>query len=155
VKIKGLQPWLVKAPGTFWGEYLFLEVSTDEGITGWGEITTTTPSANRALAALLRQVGDLVTGDDATRIEDTWHKVFRAFTYMGSRGAVTETVSALDIALWDIRGKALGVPVYELLGGPVRDTVPLYTHPDQSKFTSPAGRARRQYVSSAFGQLRQ
>jgi len=139
VKIDKLRPWLVKAPGTPWGEYLFLEVSTDEGITGWGEITTTTPSANRALAALLRQVGDLVTGDDATRIEDTWHKVFRAFTYMGSRGAVTEVTSALDIALWDIRGKALGVPVYELLGGPVRDTVPLYTHPDQSKFTSPAG----------------
>ena len=139
MKIKRLQPWLVKAPGTPWGEYLFLEVSTDEGITGWGEITTTTPSANRALATVLRQVGDLVTGDDATRIEDTWHKVFRAFTYMGSRGAVTETISALDIALWDIRGKALGVPVYELLGGPVRDTVPLYTHPDQSKFTSPEG----------------
>jgi galactonate dehydratase len=139
VKITKLQPWLVKASDTYWGEFLFLEVSTDAGITGWGEITTTTPSANRALAGLIRQVGDLVTGDDASRIEETWHKVFRAFTYVGSRGAVTEVLSALDIALWDIRGRALGVPVYELLGGPVRETISLYTHPDQSKFTSPAG----------------
>ena len=57
VKIERLQPWLVKAPGTSWGEYLFLEVSTDEGITGWGEITTTTPSANRALAACSARSG--------------------------------------------------------------------------------------------------
>lgn len=139
MKITKLQPWLVQAPGTFWREFLFLEVRTDEGVTGWGEITTTTPSANRALSALLRQVGDLVTGDDPSRIEDTWHKVFRAFTYMGSRGAACEVLSALDIALWDIRGKVLGVPVYELLGGPVRSTISLYTHPDQSKFGTPEG----------------
>jgi galactonate dehydratase len=139
VKIAKLQPWLVKAPGTFWGEFLFLEVRTDEGVSGWGEITTTTPSANRALAGMLSQVGDLVVGDDPARIEDTWHKVFRAFTYMGSRGATCEVVSALDIALWDIRGRALGLPIYDLLGGPVRSTLSLYTHPDQSKFGTPEG----------------
>jgi galactonate dehydratase len=139
VKIAKLQPWLVKAPGTFWGEFLFLEVRTDEGVSGWGEITTTTPSANRALAGMLSQVGDLVVGDDPARIEDTWHKVFRAFTYMGSRGATCEVVSALDIALWDIRGRTLGLPIYDLLGGPVRSTLSLYTHPDQSKFGTPEG----------------
>ena len=139
MKIAKLQPWLVKAPGTFWGEFLFLEVRTDEGVSGWGEITTTTPSANRALAGMLSQVGDLVVGDDPARIEDTWHKVFRAFTYMGSRGATCEVVSALDIALWDIRGRTLGLPIYDLLGGPVRSTLSLYTHPDQSKFGTPEG----------------
>jgi galactonate dehydratase len=55
---------------------------------------------------------------------------------MGSRGAAVECVSAIDIALWDIRGKVLGQPIYELLGGPVRDDIALYTHPDQRKFTS-------------------
>lgn len=139
MKITKVQPWLVKASNTYWREFLFLEVGTDAGITGWGEITTTTPAANRALAALLGQLGDLVIGDDATRIEETWHKVFRQFTYVGSRGAVCEMVSALDIALWDIRGRALGLPIYELLGGPLRSAVSLYTHPDQSKFTSPQG----------------
>ncbi len=58
---------------------------------------------------------------------------------MGSRGAAVECLSAIDIALWDIRGKALGKPIYELLGGPVRDEIALYTHPDQRKFTSKEG----------------
>ena len=58
---------------------------------------------------------------------------------VGSRGAAVECLSAIDIALWDIRGKVLGQPIYELLGGAVRDEVALYTHPDQSKFTSNEG----------------
>ena len=74
-----------------------------------------------------------------SRIELLWHKIFRSFTYMGSRGAAVECLSAIDIALWDIRGKALGKPIYELLGGAVRDEIALYTHPDQRKFTSKEG----------------
>ena len=58
---------------------------------------------------------------------------------MGSRGAAVECVSAIDIALWDIRGKVLDRPIHELLGGPVRDEVLLYTHPDQRRFTSKEG----------------
>src|SRR4029450_1204250 len=72
-------------------------------------------------------------------IERLWHKLFRSFTYMGSRGAAVECVSAIDIALWDIRGKVLGQPIYELLGGPVRGDISLYTHPDQRKFTTREG----------------
>jgi galactonate dehydratase len=132
VRIVELVPWLVRAPGTFWGEYFFVEVRTDEGVTGWGEITTTTRMANRAVAGIVRRVNDLLVGDDASRIEDTWHKVFRAFTYMGSRGAAAQVTSAIDIALWDIRGKALGVPVHELLGGRVRDDLAIYTHPTEA-----------------------
>jgi len=85
---------------------------------------------------MLRQIGKIIEGDDPAHIERIWHKIFRNFTYMGSRGAAVECVSAIDIALWDIRGKVLGQPVYELLGGPVRDDILLYTHPDQRKFTS-------------------
>lgn len=136
MKITGVEPWLVKATSSYWGEYLFVEVKTDEGISGWGEITSTTRIANRALCAILRQVSGQIAGEDPSKIERLWHKLFRSFTYMGSRGAACECVSAIDIALWDIRGKALGLPVYELLGGAVRDEISLYTHPDQSKFTS-------------------
>jgi galactonate dehydratase len=77
-----------------------------------------------------------LVGENPAHIERLWHKIFRSFTYMGSRGAAVECVSGIDIALWDIRGKVFGKPIYELLGGPVRDEIPLYTHPDQRKFTS-------------------
>jgi galactonate dehydratase len=136
MKITSLRPWLIKSSASYWGEFLFVEVNTDEGITGWGEITTTTKIANRALTTMLRQVGSILVGEDPARIEQLWHKLFRSFTYMGSRGAAVECVSAIDIALWDIRGQALGMPIYELLGGSVRDEIALYTHPDQRKFTS-------------------
>jgi galactonate dehydratase len=136
MKITSVRPWLIQSSASYWGEFLFVEVNTDEGITGWGEITTTTKIANRALTTMLRQIGSMLVGEDPARIEQLWHKLFRSFTYMGSRGAAVECVSAIDIALWDIRGKALGKPIYELLGGPVRDEIALYTHPDQRKFTS-------------------
>lgn len=136
MKITGVRPWLVKATTSYWGEYLFVEVTTDSGVSGWGEITSTTKIANRALCSILKQVGAQIAGEDPSQIERLWHKLFRSFTYMGSRGAACECVSAIDIALWDIRGKVLDLPVYELLGGPVREEISLYTHPDQSKFTS-------------------
>ncbi|GAA0984564.1 galactonate dehydratase [Acrocarpospora macrocephala] len=139
LKIVELVPWLVRSGGSYWGEFLFLQVRTDQGVDGWGEVTTTTRAANRGVAAMLRQAGELLAGHDPARIEDIWHKLFRAFTYMGSRGAATNVISAVDIALWDIRGKVLGVPVHDLLGGAVRDDLLLYTHPDQSKFGTREG----------------
>ncbi len=139
MKITGVTPWLIKSTSSYWGEFLFVEVTTDEGITGWGEITTTTKLANRGLRAMLQQIGAAIVGENPAHIERLWHKLFRSFTYMGSRGAAVECVSAIDIALWDIRGKVLGQPIYELLGGAVRDEVELYTHPDQRKFTTKQG----------------
>lgn len=110
-------------------QYIFVQVDTDEGLTGWGEVTTYPGLvANRAIAAMIREVREVLVGEDPSRIEAIWHKLFRLFTYMGSRGATTAMISGIDIALWDIRGQALGQPIYELLGGPVRETVPLYVH---------------------------
>ena len=138
MNITKITPYLVSAPAPFLPtanakannrEYLFVEVNTDEGVTGWGEVTCTRDQANRGVASLIRHVSDLLKGDDPKNIEKIWHKVFRHFTYMGSRGATTSVISGIDIALWDIRGKVLGVPVYELLGGPVRDAVDVYCHP--------------------------
>ena len=132
MKITKLVPWLVKTTGSGWGEYFFVEVRTDEGVTGWGEITTTTLTANRAVAGIVRQLNDLLVGADPARIEHIWNKIFRSFTYMGTRGATSHVVSGIDIALWDIRGKVLGLPIYELLGGKIRDDISLYTHPLRS-----------------------
>ena len=82
-------------------------------------------------------------GEDPARIEQLWHKLFRSFTYMGSRGAAVECVSAIDIALWDIRGKSLGKPIYELLGGLCETKSRSTPIPDQRKFTSKEGVIRR------------
>lgn len=144
MKITAINPWLVKVSGSFWGEYFFIEIETDEGITGWGEITTTTLVANRAVAGIVSGLNELLVGEDPARIERIWHKIFRSFTYMGSRGATSHVVSGIDIALWDIRGKQLGLPVYELLGGKVRDEISLYTHPNQEGWNGENWRERVQ-----------
>jgi len=138
MKITDVRPWIVTGPPTEAGvpghagdklHYVFVQVDTDEGLTGWGEVTTYPGLvANRAVAAMVREVRDTLVGQDPSQIEMIWHKLFRLFTYMGTRGATTALISGIDIALWDIRGQALGQPIYELLGGKVRETVPLYVH---------------------------
>jgi galactonate dehydratase len=133
MKIRRVTPWLVSGPsdaGTArpGRQYICVQVETDEGITGWGEITGTGQLPNRAVGAVVREVGPFLEGEDPSRIEAIWHKVFRTMTYVGTRGITSCVVSGIDIALWDIRGKALGLPIYELLGGLVRETIPLYTH---------------------------
>lgn len=140
MKITNVTPWIINGPWENEGaavpenrpirrQYVFVQVETDEGLDGWGEITTYPgPVANPAICGMLRETAPLLVGDDPTHIEAIWQKIFAAFTYMGSRGATTAMISAIDIALWDIRGQSLGVPIYQLLGGPVRETIPLYTH---------------------------
>lgn len=135
MKITRIRPWHVSGPAADAGapstklSYVFVQVDTDEGFTGWGEITTYPgPVANRTIVAALAEVDEFLRGEDPTQIEAIWHKLLRAFTYVGTRGATTALVSGVDIALWDIKGQVLGVPIYELLGGAVRDTIPLYTH---------------------------
>lgn len=81
-------------------QYVFVQVETDEGVTGWGEITTYPgPVANWAIAAMLHEVGPFLIGNDPSHIEAIWQKIFRAFTYMGSRGATSALISGIDIAL--------------------------------------------------------
>jgi galactonate dehydratase len=115
--------------------FVFIQVDTDEGITGWGEITTYPgPVANGAISAFVNQIGKWLVGENPEDIERIWAKIFRGMTYVGTRGATTAAISGIDIALWDIRGKALNQPVYKLLGGSVRgNKVALYCHPPSVK----------------------
>lgn len=103
--------------------WIFVRVAVDSGLVGWGECIV----AKRA-RAVLGAVADLrenLLGTDAARIEDAWQRMFRGGFFRG--GAVLATAAAaIDIALWDIKARGLGVPVYELLGGRVRDRVRLY-----------------------------
>lgn len=158
MKITKVTPWLLHARAAYYfgrpGEYIFVEVKTDEGITGWGEVTTTHPVANRAVCAILRELGPMIEGDDPIQIEKIWNKIFRRFTYMGSRGASTNAISGIDIALWDIRGKALNQPIYNLLGGAVRDSIELYTHPDPNMGPDEARKQGKEIADSGHKALK-
>jgi galactonate dehydratase len=164
MKITEIRPWIVDVAGRDEGSkaggrpakpLVFVEVSTDEGITGWGEITTYPGDvANRAVTGMVRDSAELLIGEDPSRIEALWNKLFRQFTYVGTRGAVSAVVSSIDIALWDIRGKVLGQPVYKLLGGEVRDRIGLYTHPPRPDTPEQAAADAREIVDSGHRALK-
>jgi galactonate dehydratase len=107
-------------------EWVFVELETDEGITGLGECSDYASTAH--LVGGLEAVKPFVVGMDARNIEDLWQKLFHGYSDLSGPGYISHIISALDIALWDIKGQALGVPIYQLLGGPVRERVPVYTH---------------------------
>ncbi len=106
-------------------DWLFVKVETDEGVYGIGEATNWPGGGSLLVGNTLKLVKDALIGEDPRDIERLWHKLYRRFTYLGSRGMVTAAISGIDIALWDIKGKTLGVP-YQLLGGKFRDSIVLY-----------------------------
>jgi len=108
--------------------WTFLQVDTDEGITGFGECTNYPGNGSLIIGDALRRVKEFVVGEDPADINRIWHKAFRKAAYLGPRGLPSAIVSGIDIALWDIKGKALGRPVYDLLGGKMRPAVPLYAN---------------------------
>src|SRR5260221_3401942 len=114
---------IVCSPGR---NFVTLRIVTEDGIHGLGDATLN--GRELAVASYLNDhVVPLLIGRDARRIEDTWHYLYKGAYWRG--GPVTMTaIAAVDTALWDIRGKALGVPVYQLLGGRARDGVMVYGH---------------------------
>jgi galactonate dehydratase len=118
VKITGVETFLV-AP-----RWLFLKVSTDEGISGWGEPVV--EGRAETVRAAVHELADLVIGGDPLRIEDHWQMLRRAGFYRGGP-VLSSALAGYDHALWDIAGKVRGAPVHELLGGPVRDRVRVYS----------------------------
>ncbi|HEY3455823.1 MAG TPA: galactonate dehydratase [Bryobacteraceae bacterium] len=127
LKITKLETFLVKP------RWLFLKIHTNAGITGLGEPIT----EGRALtcAEAVKEVEPYLVGKDPRPVAKHWQAIYRHAFYRGGP-ILTSALSGIDQALWDIKGKALGVPVYELLGGPTRDRVRVYAHagrPDQMK----------------------
>lgn len=111
-----------------WGgfrNFLFVVIDTDEGISGVGESGLT--GRELAVTGAIDHFRPLLAGQDPFRIEHLWQTLSRG-GFFPAEGAVAAALSAIDIALWDIKGKALDVPVYELLGGLVRDKVVAYPH---------------------------
>ena len=109
-------------------QYTFVTVHTDEGITGWGECSSIPRRGSFLTARGVQAVRDALVGEDPADIDRLWHKLYRRYTYMGARGFPTTVISGIDIALWDIKGRALGRPIYDLLGGKFRDDIRVYAN---------------------------
>jgi len=103
--------------------YYWVLIHTDEGITGLGE---TYHGLKGAAKACIEAFGEGLIGKDPSDIEGIFQQLFHQSSYHGQQGAEFRAMSAIDVALWDIKGKALGVPIYQLLGGKCRDEVPVY-----------------------------
>jgi galactonate dehydratase len=119
IKVTRLETFLVKP------RWLFLKIHTDAGITGLGEPIL----EGRALtcAEAVKEIAPYLIGKDPRAVAHHWQAIYRHAFYRGGP-ILTSALSGIDQALWDIKGKALGVPVYELLGGPTRSRVRVYSH---------------------------
>jgi galactonate dehydratase len=117
VKITALETFLVPP------RWLFLRVATDDGITGWGEPVV--EGRAETVAAAVGELAGYLIGEDPLRIEDHWQVLTKGGFYRGGP-ILSSAVAGIDQALWDIAGKTYGAPVYQLLGGPVRDRVRVY-----------------------------
>src|SRR5262245_57693312 len=121
MKITDVTVYLAKE----WRTFLFVVIDTDAGIYGLGEAGIT--GRELAVKGGIEHFKPLLIGQDPFRIEHIWQMLFRGGFFPAQR-ILTAAISAIDIDLWDIKGKALGVPIYELLGGRVRDKVLTYNH---------------------------
>jgi len=120
--ITGFETYFVKP------RWLILKVLTDEGIYGLGEPILETRAHTCSQA--IQEIGQNIIGEDPRRIEHLWQKMYRGNFYRGGP-IIMSAISGIEMALWDIKGKVLGVPVYDLLGGAVRHKIRMYTHVKQ------------------------
>jgi galactonate dehydratase len=131
LKVYVVSPELPKAmpgvPRTGW-QWTFVRIDTDQGISGWGEASHPGHLGSFLTGQGLLALQEALIGENPSDIERLWNMIFRRYTYMGSRGFPTILASGVDIALWDIKGKMLGRPVFELLGGRFRDSLRIYTN---------------------------
>lgn len=138
LRITKLETFLVKP------RWLFLKIHTDEGIVGLGEPIL--EGRARTCAEAVAEVAPYLIGKDPRNVIHHWQAIYRHAFYRGGP-ILTSALSGIEQALWDIKGKHLGVPVYELLGGPTRDGVRVYAHVGNNPETL---RARRAQGFTAF-----
>ncbi|APW59851.1 mandelate racemase/muconate lactonizing enzyme family protein [Paludisphaera borealis] len=101
---------------------LIVKITTDSGITGYGEVDSNPMAAKGCIEGPFSHtattgLGHVLIGEDPLRTEYLWQKMYRANIYSGRRGIAIHAMSGIDLALWDIKGKALGLPIWKLLGG--------------------------------------
>ena len=133
-----------------------LRVSTDAGIDGWAEIETQ-PHVLQAVinapgdgSGMFEGLGRLLVGADPFEIERLWHRLYTGTIYYGRRGVVLQAISGVDLACYDIMGKALGKPVHALLGGARRDRVTAYASTLFRESSGEMTEAARKYAGLGF-----
>ena len=142
IKVTKIETFVLK------NSWVFVKISTDAGITGWGEMLK---DDAKACAAGAMEVGRYLVGQDPNRVVFHWQAIARGAFYRG--GPIKTAIqSGIDQALWDIKGKVYGVPVYKLLGGPTRDRIRVYgqvnaeTGVNAMKVSPSATRAAFKYI---------
>ena len=104
--------------------WMFLKIETDEGVIGWGEPVI--EGRARTVEAAVHELGDYLIGQDPAQINDLWQVMYRAGFYRGGP-ILMSAIAGIDQALWDIKGKVLNAPVWQLMGGLVRDKIKAYS----------------------------
>jgi galactonate dehydratase len=149
MKITGIETLVCHARMRNW---IFVKVLTDQpGLYGWGEATLEWHT--RSIIGAIEDLSQLLIGEDPTRVEYLWQMMWRQHFWHGNGIVRATAIAGIDLALWDILGKALGVPCHKLWGGPVRDSIRLYCHLGggdmKSFYETPVDNAKR------FGELAQ
>jgi galactonate dehydratase len=121
---------IISLRATVVGPKAYFKIETNHKITGWGEVTGSEP---RVACALAESLFELLDGENPTRTEHLWQKLYRSHRDMRGGPILTHVISGIDMALWDITGKLHKVPVYRLLGGPTRDRIRVYPTPKAQK----------------------
>ncbi len=114
---------------------VYVKIDTNHGVVGWGEIKAVDPKVAKPLAESLFE---LIDGENPTRIEYIWQKLYRAHRDIRGGAFMVHTIAGIDMALWDLAGKLWNTPVYRLLGGPTRNRIRVY-HTRQAKKLPPGG----------------
>ncbi len=133
-------------------DWLWVRLHTDEGITGLGE---TYPCSDSEGGVIRRSLGPALLGRDPSQIDRIWADLMLATSYHGWAGAEMRAISAIDIALWDIAGKAANQPIYKLLGGASRDSIPVYnTCYDHIDFNTDPARLAGELLEAGIGAMK-
>ena len=135
-----------------WRPWIFLKATTDDGLVGWAEITDSHGSP-RGLAGVVEDLSPLVLGRDPRPVEAVYWDLYRA-TRQSPGSIIAKALAGVENALLDIKARALGIPVYELFGGPTRESIPpaLRTETDSRRRLQPSalvGSSRRPLPSAA------
>lgn len=140
MKIKNVNTYFVRPR---WG---FVEITTDAGVVGWGEAVLEGHAA--AVLACVNEMKDYLLDKDPADIEGLWETLYRAGFYRGG-GVMMSAIAGIDQALWDIKGKVFGVPVYQLLGGKCREKMKVYSWIGGDR-PSDVGRAAKEKKDAGF-----
>jgi galactonate dehydratase len=130
--------------------WLLLRIETDDGYVGWGEPIVEGKAATTEAA--VHELSEMILGKDARRVEDIWQTLYRGGFYRGGP-VLMSAISGIDQALWDIKAKALGVPIYECLGGNVRDKMEVYSWID-STTDEEAARSAKEKSEAGFRKIK-